>query len=304
MNKYVLVVALFIIIFLLAGILLSKRRDLPFQEVIALDKGIAVVNAQQWFVKDLQVVCRIDGRELGKKDFEENGFTIFSNLENDQVYTIEVFRTDVKGKLLYKPFKATVTPHEGGDKYYILIGASIGKSWNFNKLPGRLNLGDNIVFGNRTVYQFDKRKTVEEIVSLPFPVAGVILKECSAYFPRNLEESTKEMVLWGERLERKGIQPIFATTVPVTAGRAQEVPDKQKSLEKFNDFIRQYGEQAGIQVLDLEKALRTSTTDRHLKDDFAQKDGTHLVDKAYQEALDPLVFSELRVNTSDERLKK
>jgi hypothetical protein len=304
MNKYFLIIIFLLVVFLALGLCLSKRRVLPFQEVIALDKGIAVVNAQQWYIGNLQVSCRKDGREIGNKKYNYEGFVIFPGLENDRKYTIQISRTDIKGKFLYKPFKTNVMPHKGGDKYYILIGASIGKKWDFCKLPERLNQGKNIVFGNRTVYQFDKSKAVENIVQLPFPVSGVILKECSSYFPRNLKESEKDLISWGRELKQKGIQPFFATTVPVTAQRDHKAPGRQKSLEEFNDFIRQYGKQEGLSVIDLEKALRCSTTDRHLKDNYAQEDGTHLVDKAYQEALDPLVFPELRINISGKKLKK
>ena len=299
MNKYSIAIGIGILAFLAAGILISKRRDLPFQEVIALDKGIAVVNGQHWYQNKLQVLCKSDGRLISRKTFGNNGFVIFTNLENNHVYSIEIFRTDIKGKLLYKPLKKIVTPHRGGDKYYILVGASISKNWKFDKLPNRLHLGKNIIFGKRIVYQFDKLKTVKEIINLPFPVTAVILKECSAYFPRNLKESERQFVSWGKMLEQKGIKPIFATTVPVTEDRAHETPGKQKSLEGFNDFIRQYGRQANIPVLDLEEALRKSATDRHLRNDFAVKDGVHLVDKAYLEKLNLIVLPVLKLDTKN-----
>ena len=299
MNKYLIAIFLFIIVFLLAAILLSKRRDLPFQEVIALDKGIAVVDAQQWFMKDLNIVCRKDNRDIGEQDYDDKGVVVFSGLENGHEYTITIYRTDVKGKLLYKPYSKTVTPHEGGDKYYILVGASIGKNWKFEKLPERLEMSNDIALGNRTVYQFNKTKSIKDIVNLPFPVAGVIIKECSAYFPRNLEESEKKIFQWIELLKMKDIQPFLATTVPITEKLAHKMPGRQNSLEKFNDFIRQYGKRETIPVLDLEKALRKSRVDRHLREEFARKDGTHLIDKAYREALDPLVLPLLKTGTVD-----
>ena len=59
---------------------------------------------------------------------------------------------------------------------------------------------------------------------------------------------------------------------------------------KFNDFIREYALLEGIEVLDLEKALRKSDRDRHLRDEFAMEDGLHLVATAYKQALDELVL--------------
>jgi len=38
----------------------------------------------------------------------------------------------------------------------------------------------------------------------------------------------------------------------------------------------------------LEKAVRISDTDRHLREEYAQPDGSHLVKKAYDEALDKI----------------
>lgn len=249
------------------------RRPLPFQEVIALDRGIAIVNAQKWFINDLRVSCSKDGGTARKAVFNENGTCVFSDLVNGQEYSVETGRTDLKGMLLYKKMKRKVIPHDGGNDYYALVGASVGKSWNIGQLPERLNLKKGIVFGNRTVYQFDKTEVVNDLVNLPFSVSGVILKECSAYFPRDLETSKKQLISWINKLQQNGIRPILATTVPVTDGRASKEPEKQESLLLFNDFIRQYVTQNNIGLLDLEKALRISNTDRHLRDDYAREDG-------------------------------
>jgi hypothetical protein len=288
MTKYFFLLVIVLAV-LMGSIIWVKRKDIPFQEVVTLDKGIAVINAQKWFVDDLKVFCFLGNKQLGDWQYDAKGTVLFSGLQNGKEYTVKIIRTDLKGLLLYKPLVINITPHKGGDKYFILVGASIGKNWKFDKLPERLKLGENVVFGNRTVYQFDKTKIVEEIIDLPVFVSGVILKECSAYFPRDMESSKKDLLQWRTKLEAKGIKSIFATTVPVTVKRAREVSGKQKSLEKFNDFIRQYGEREGVLVLDLEKALRRSATDRHLRDDFAQKDGVHLVEEAYRKALDPKI---------------
>jgi hypothetical protein len=43
-------------------------------------------------------------------------------------------------------------------------------------------------------------------------------------------------------------------------------------------------------VLGLEKAVRISDMDDHLKNEYAQLDGLHLMRKAYDEALDRIVL--------------
>jgi hypothetical protein len=294
MNKVIITVVVIGICLVLAAIASSSwRRSLPFQEVVALDRGIAVVNAQQWFMDSLRVSLYHDGGQLEKAAFDERGVCVFPDLVNGQEYVVEISRTDLKGRLLYKKLRKTAIPHEGGDEYYVLVGASVGRSWNLGELPERLHLGKRMVFGTRTVYQFDKSKVVDDLVHLPFPVAGVILKECSAYFPRDLEAGEKQLTAWVDKLRQHGIRPILATTVPVTAGRAAKEPGKQESLLLFNDFIRRYTEENHFGLLDLEKALRIGDADRHLRDDYAQEDGTHLVEKAYSEALDKIILPSL-----------
>lgn len=290
MSKFIIIIAVIVILAIVAGVkIYTTRRPLPFQEIIALDKGIAVVNAQKWFMDDLQITYVKDGRKLKKTTFDKNGISILSDLNNGQEYTVEVSRTDLKGKLLYSKVKTKVTPREGGSKYYILVGASIGKTWNFPGLPDRVSLNSNIVMGNRTVYQFDKTEIVNELVTLPVPVTAVIIKECSAYFPRDLDKSKNQIVEWVSLLKQNNIQPILATTVPITEPREHKDPGKQGAIEYFNDFIHQYAKKENLVVLDLEKALRKSDSDRHLKEKFAKPDGTHLVQQAYDEGLDPLI---------------
>jgi len=43
-------------------------------------------------------------------------------------------------------------------------------------------------------------------------------------------------------------------------------------------------------VLGLEKAVRISDMDDHLKNEYAQSDGLHLMRKAFDEALDGIVL--------------
>ena len=60
----------------------------------------------------------------------------------------------------------------------------------------------------------------------------------------------------------------------------------------FNDWIREYAAEEGLVVVDLEAAVRTSDTDRHLNGRYATRDGMHLNSRAY-ERLDRIVVPAL-----------
>lgn len=284
-----------IFFFLIVGVLFvggkvrDMRKQIPFQEVISLDGGAAIVNAQEWFLNDLKITCRDEkGVVVEEASYDHNGLCIIKGLINNKNYTIEIGRTDLKGKLLYQKSEKPVTPQAGGAEYYVLVGASVGKAWNFDAIPERLNLGPGIVFGNRTIYEFDKSKAINALVNLPISVSGVIIKECSAYFPREIKFSEDQIRAWVNEVRSQGINSILATVVPVTKDRDNADLGKFQSILEFNDFIREYAAKEHLMVLDLEKAVRISETDRHLREEYAQPDGSHLVKKAYDEALDKI----------------
>jgi hypothetical protein len=54
-------------------------------------------------------------------------------------------------------------------------------------------------------------------------------------------------------------------------------------------------------VLDLEKAVRISDMDHHLKNEYTQSDGLHLMKKAYDEALDGIVLPMIKSAINDNR---
>lgn len=290
MNKTVIVSLLVIGIVLLAVfILFNMRRQLPFQEVVALDKGIAIINSQKWFVDNLAIDCYRDGTGKEKATFDQNGIKIITDLDNGTTYNVDIYRVDFKGKLLYKKFKTTVTPVQSGTDYFVLVGASVGKAWNFEQAPSRLGLGPKVVFGNRTVYEFDKSQAIEELAEYPFPVAGVIIKECAAYFPRDSDASKQKIMKWVDLLREKGKMPMLATVVPVTGKHEKTHPGRLQSILQYNDFVRDFAAKENIYVVDLEKAARVSEADRSLTIELAQADGLHLVQRAYIERLDKLI---------------
>ena len=67
---------------------------------------------------------------------------------------------------------------------------------------------------------------------------------------------------------------------------------RNKSILKFNDWIRMYCKKCGLSVLDLEGAVRYSEKNRYLREDLARLDGLYLNRKVYK-ILDQIVIPTL-----------
>ncbi|MCC6750186.1 MAG: hypothetical protein IT371_21140 [Deltaproteobacteria bacterium] len=160
----------------------------------------------------------------------------------------------------------------------IFIGASVGHAW---RLP--------LVFPNletRAVYAFDKTEAVRDaIASRP---DAVILKECAAYFPNEgIDFALVEQ--WVAELRAAGIRPVLATVAPITRELEAREPGRAAALWAFNDRLRDYASSERLPLLDLERALRVSTTDRYLRPGLDTGDGLHLARKTYRYYLDHLI---------------
>jgi hypothetical protein len=169
-------------------------------------------------------------------------------------------------------------PKRIAQKKIIFIGASVGQSWN---LP--------LVFPNiktMAVYQFDKTSAIQQAIAEKPDV--IILKECAAYFPS--PQVQRDLVRnWIVEIRHHGVIPALATVVPVTHQHAQRVPGRIESIWKFNDWLREYAKEKKIALLDLEKALSISASDRHLAPRLDSGDGLHLNREAYRDVLDYLI---------------
>lgn len=77
--------------------------------------------------------------------YGKKGTCFIRGFSNQEQYTTEIRRSDVKGVFLYKPVKITVTPRVTGSKYLVLVGASVGKAWKFEKIPNRLSWKNDMV---------------------------------------------------------------------------------------------------------------------------------------------------------------
>ncbi len=181
----------------------------------------------------------------------------------------------------------------------MLVGASVGKAWNLSDLPQRTK-SDGYIFESVAAYQYDKTEAIEEILMRPkrkFRLTRtylkgffkpspqlpdtIIIKECAAYFPGDLEQYKTLMTEWVKRIREDNIKLVLATTVPVTKKHAEGRKGRIETILEFNDWVSEYAKKENIPLLDLEKALRTDDKNRYLRDDLTSGDGLHLNQKAY-----------------------
>jgi hypothetical protein len=191
----------------------------------------------------------------------------------------------------------------------ILIGASIGHGWKFHELPKRIEL-NNQIFEFYGCYTPDKSKTLDQVLMKTEPGNAVILKQCAAYFKvyegRNYNEMLssfqQNMRRWVRLLAKERVEPVLATVVPITNDLLFKYkiryyikkyiffrdPPKldriqtNKQINLFNEWIRTFAQENNLRVLDLEKTLRISDTNRMLRPELST-DGLHLNDIGYKE---------------------
>jgi hypothetical protein len=184
--------------------------------------------------------------------------------------------------------------------HVILIGASIGQGWQLGEWPRRTGTP---AFTAEAIaaWQFDKTEAVQEVLMRPsrkfrltrtylkswfqppLPKPDIaILKECSSYFPGNLDAYQRSIRQWVQELQRRNVQVILATVVPVSKARAAANPGKQESLLEYNRWIREYAREQHLALLDLEAAMRQEGEGSYLQDRFDVGDGTHLNAAAYE----------------------
>ena len=194
------------------------------------------------------------------------------------------------------------------DSHILLIGASVGKAWNFPSLQVRLNnYKDKFEF--IAIYKPDKSDVLEEVISRQENKPDIIIiKQCAAYFPANSEsydskiaDCYKKLAMgWIEKCKKNDIVPILATVVPITEKmplwpKTKRMIKKyiirkkissyhrnirQQGINDYNDWVRNYADKNGLIILDLESALRISESNRYLIPKLST-DGLHLNKKAY-----------------------
>jgi hypothetical protein len=193
-----------------------------------------------------------------------------------------------------------------------LLGASIGKGWEFPSLPERTGI-EGLTCEFAGIYDFDKGQALRELLARPRGRPDIIiLKECAAYFPGDLNRYEGLMRGWIEDCRTLGVVPVPVTAIPVQSPRTlqgklklfvkQHVLHRETrngQIARYNDWLREYTAASGLELLDLEAALRVSRTDRTLRGDLQSGDGLHVNNRAY--AILDQAFSDILDRILDRR---
>lgn len=283
------IIVILVLIFIFACVAWTKKKEMPYDfEIVPQDRGVVIVNTTSWAGIDFSVTVKSGEDDVYGKILSSSKHCEISGLDNNVPYRILISRSDVLGKLKYKKLQAEVTPGST-KKYIVLVGASVGKSWNLRHLSERSSLPD-IFFGYRGIYEFDKTPQIADLIRSPLRPDSVVIKECAAYFPRETDPAMKQLSSWVKQLQQAGIEPILATVVPITHKRSQNAPGVQKSINNFNSAIRDYASKEKLKVLDLQQALSDKSEEGYLSENYAAEDGLHLQGRAYGEKLDELLI--------------
>jgi hypothetical protein len=210
------------------------------------------------------------------------------------VYCSLLIISPIGGASMHKAVAgAEVHAQQKGATRIVLVGASIGKAWDFPKLPERQRISGFTFEYVGVPDHFDKSTAINQILQRPNRPEFVIIKECSVFFPGDINEYKRLIQTWVNELKGRGIVPILATTVPFAEPNGLQYrvkrmaklllgePDKFEQIATYNDWLREYGKMNRVPILDLEAALRVSDGDRHMDSRYNRGDYTHLNASAY-----------------------
>jgi len=178
------------------------------------------------------------------------------------------------------------------DAEIALVCASVGSAWNIGEHFPQLNIR---VYDE---YQFDKGYRIREILDSEKPDI-MIIKECAAYFPPDSQGSSmsayQDLIRnWVNLCRGQGVIPVLTTVVPIDPDNPSNTGQAHlDSILEFNDWIKQYCSDEEISILDLEKALHISDSNRALNPDYDSGDGLHPNELAYTEKLDNILIPAL-----------
>jgi hypothetical protein len=175
----------------------------------------------------------------------------------------------------------------------VLVGASIGKDWHFDRIGERVAL-PGYRFDYVGVYSFDKGPLIQKLVSDPDKPDTVLIKECAAYFPGDIEHYQRQFMSWVEALRTVGIKVVIVTTAPVAqpteyiprtklfVKRLIGKPTQLHSIVQFNDWLTQFAQRERMSVFDLGAQLQRSDGERWLRPEYDVGDKLHLNEAAYR----------------------
>ena len=275
---------------LVAGVYMI-RKDFPYDiEVVPVNNGLWIVNITDWADKDCYVIVE---SELGQKKVllsADKGLVKIDGLKNSTPYNLKIYRHDILGRIKYRSLVKRSAHRNETDKYIVLVGASVGKTWDLPGLAER-KMDFRVAYGYRGQYAFDKSNIIKKLVDSPLKPDAVIIKECAAYFPRDTNPSIDMIKQWINILNTSGIQPILATVVPVTKEHdADRNGSRMESINSFNESIRKYSIDNGIPLLDLQQIL-SNKDEGYLQERFAVPDGLHLKAETYHKHLDIYLYN-------------
>ena len=180
-------------------------------------------------------------------------------------------------------------------KHIVYIEASTLNRWRLDAFGARTG-SERYRVQALMEYDFDKSRLVKQALGAapPGPDA-IVVQECSVYFPGDLEAYKRQYRGWISEIRGRGLTPVIATVVPparrkgalsVTKGFIKErilgQPSRYEQVAAFNDWLRALGTEMGVPVFDLERIVRASAEDRHMRDEYDEGDGVHLNGAAYQ----------------------
>lgn len=262
------------------AVLYAMRKSLPYDfRIIRLDNKLFIHNKVIWNSRDLDVHYAINGNK-GTVTLEGNSNTAILPLPDGTVkIKVKISRKDLKGRLLYRPFLYEGLAPAKKNRYIAFIGASIGRDWKLEQLPERQPDLKDVAILFWPEYQFDKTRIVDHVMKIPIKPDAILIKECAAYFPLNIEQAGKEYLDWFELLKKNNLKAVAVTTVPVTISNEKQNPGRAESIYAFNSFLKLSGEK----VYDLVPTLSDPQSGgMFLQESLAQEDGLHLNQKAYK----------------------
>jgi len=174
----------------------------------------------------------------------------------------------------------------------VLVGASIGKDWHFERIGERVAL-PGYRFDYVGVYSFDKGPLIHKLVTDPDKPDIVLIKECATYFPGDTKQYQRQFMSWVDTLRAVGIQVVLVTTAPVAepteyiprakifVKRLIGKPTQLDSIVQFNAWLKQYTQREHIPVFDLAAQLQRSDSEHWLRSEYDVGDKLHLNESAY-----------------------
>ena len=181
-------------------------------------------------------------------------------------------------------------------KDIVYIEASTAKAWKLDSFPERVKTNRYKVDLMR-VYEFDKSGLVDKALDKKRSKPdAVVVQECAVYFPGDMEHYKIKYKGWVKQIKKSGSRPIIATVVPPApkSGYMVQVkelikiyilgrPKQYDQVIEFNDWLRQLATKENVSLLDLEKVVRVSEEDRHMKNEYDTGDGIHINRSAYNQ---------------------